>query len=244
MISVSQCVANKIFDLQESNAERVRNSLLHQIRIVFPGLEFPFWITKSLTINLRIQSLNPASSFGILSQDSEIIIPSLALPDDASINIPTCMKVRLHPIRLPDSVLVQYPSSSLLLKNIYNAFINRHCLLEQVEERITSFKSVLRTSLDDTTTKDSVNICVHIVEECNLDSRILKYFPVTNPSCLYVHPELFKLEQHLKPKKSCWLQQDVKTTSDPGKSHFSVLGNQQFQKDGSRYYNLICRMTF
>lgn len=40
--------------MQEPNAESMTNNLLNELRVVYPGLRFPFWVSKSLTVNLVV----------------------------------------------------------------------------------------------------------------------------------------------------------------------------------------------
>ncbi|CAH0382429.1 unnamed protein product [Bemisia tabaci] len=62
------------YDILESCANHVEESLLTQLRIVWSTQVFPIWISKSLSMNLRVDFIEPNSDVGCLEQFSELVI--------------------------------------------------------------------------------------------------------------------------------------------------------------------------
>ncbi|OXA58899.1 Peroxisome biogenesis factor 1 [Folsomia candida] len=245
------CASADDWEILESNTDAVINGLLNQLRVVYLGQKFPFWVTKSLQINLKIELLDPpVTQFGILMDNSEIIVQSISSVVSHPLSMMTkkLFKLRIHPISIPDSVLSTFPTSSLVLKNTRNCFVFRESLTKLNktcdDDSHESNQCCDPYFLADLLLPSNVNVKVKVflLEYSEISAKLLKYFYVTNPPCVYVHPELIR-EFDMEVKSYIWIKdlKDETGGDDVPSGKLCQLGNtvDSFLQDKNRIVDKI-----
>ena len=72
-VSVSP-VSQKDWEMVEMSSTRVQNTLLDQSKVVTKGQKLVVWLNKSITLTLKVDSLSPNVSFGMLTNNTELIV--------------------------------------------------------------------------------------------------------------------------------------------------------------------------
>lgn len=70
-VSVSP-LSQKDWEMIEMSASRVQNTLLDQTRVLTKGQKLVVWLNKSITLTLKVESMSPSTSFGLLSHNTEL----------------------------------------------------------------------------------------------------------------------------------------------------------------------------
>ncbi|CAL8106699.1 unnamed protein product [Orchesella dallaii] len=201
------CCSPDDWEILETNAEMVANQLLNQIRVVYPRQEFPFWLSKSMTIHLKIDELSPPAEFGILATNTDIIIPSLAsVKCPIPLKLRQHSKLRIHSFSIPHSINL-LPTDALLFSNVYHGFTYKSHL--RLNEDANKLDSIDLDSIDvqimgyNEESQKPIALRLLIIDSMN--SKIAKDFlPFVNVPCLYLHPE-FSTLNNLTNKSWVWL---------------------------------------
>lgn len=72
-VSVSP-LSQKDWEMIEMSSTRVQNTLLDQTRVVCKGQKLVVWLNKSITLTLKVDSLAPNVSFGLLTSNTELVV--------------------------------------------------------------------------------------------------------------------------------------------------------------------------
>ncbi|XP_039592798.1 peroxisome biogenesis factor 1 isoform X1 [Polypterus senegalus] len=77
------------WEILELHSASLEQSLLDQIRIIYPNGIFPVWVNHHTAISIKIESMTPACSYGRLEQLTELVIsPKLRKAERASSGFP------------------------------------------------------------------------------------------------------------------------------------------------------------
>lgn len=82
-VSVSP-LSQKDWEMIEMSSSRVQNTMLDQTRVVTKGQKFVVWLNKSITLTLKVDSMSPSVSFGMLSNNTELIVAPIPGGSSAS----------------------------------------------------------------------------------------------------------------------------------------------------------------
>ncbi|CAG7712987.1 unnamed protein product [Allacma fusca] len=227
------CDSDDDWEILETNAESLTNNLLNQLRVVYPGLRFPFWVSKSLSINLCVEKLTPAVELGILDTCSEVIVPSIVVEKSDNFELNHSCQLRLCPVTLHPEVTLT-SSAFLLLSNIEYAYAFQSALLMGGQGKCdfnrdnSSFFAKI-TSDEVENKKEDVIIKIFFIEYIlESEKELRNLFPLVNPPTLYVHPKLAE-ENHLKLKSRVFIEQ---------------VGHQALANNIPRYSSLVRSSKF
>ncbi|XP_071448709.1 peroxisomal ATPase PEX1-like [Hetaerina americana] len=70
--SVSCIHSSDDLEILELSKDHLEGKILHQIKVVWPGQTFPVWIGKNFCIHIKVESLSPPCSVGILCEGTEL----------------------------------------------------------------------------------------------------------------------------------------------------------------------------
>jgi hypothetical protein len=158
-----------------------------------------------------------------LSANSVIIVPSFT--SDLSNNIiqplntKNHFRLRVHPLSIPDSYLSTFPTSSLLLKNTRNSFVFQNSL--NIPQNINSSPFFYAQLLLPQEGISSVKL--FLLERCEMSGDLLKYFSVTNPPSIYLHPELIKALD-IQVKEHIWIKIKMESSHHEEEGKICLLG--------------------
>lgn len=71
-------VSQKDWEMIEMSSSRVQNTMLDQTRVVTKGQKLVVWLNKSITLTLRVDSLTPTVTFGMITNNTELIVNPFA----------------------------------------------------------------------------------------------------------------------------------------------------------------------
>lgn len=73
--SVSATAVSKTdWEMLEMTSNRIQSTILDQTRVVYEGQNLPIWINTSIHIVLKLDNLNPNTSYGRMRENTEISI--------------------------------------------------------------------------------------------------------------------------------------------------------------------------